>query len=235
MRSSPFFSALMICLVCGFARADEKPDPIADNGEQTKEPQTPDHLIPINPYSFWRMPYTKQLTEHLGLGEAYFARMTVRPSFVAEYSIRVHGGPKDYTVESSKEFFVTYTTSDQNIWGSMPENNSENIQKTVTPKSFTASIPAETARRVCALWDEMILKTRYARDWGGGMDGTTIEFSSVQGHGETWSPTVGSPPALLHDLGERLIDYSKAPAEERMKLLDAIHTSAAKLENQMKR
>lgn len=235
MRATLSFLALMIYHICGFACADEAINPFSKTGDSVKMPQSPDHLIPIDPYpGDWRIAYTKQLTKYLGLDEVYLARMIVRPSFGAEYSMRIHGNAKSYAIESSKEFFVTCTISDESIWYSMPDNNSEKIQKPIKPKSFEASIPAETARRVCAVWNEMIFRTRYTRDGGGGLDGVTIEFASRYGHGEAWSPTDGTSPALLQNLGERLIAYCKAPTEEQMKFLDAVHISAAKLETRLK-
>jgi hypothetical protein len=234
MIAKPSLFAVMACTFLGLASAQDAKDPFAADAISSMPP-TPDHLIPLDPYpEDWEISYTKKLTKHLGLDEMYLARMIVRPSFSAEYSMRVHGDAESYAIDSSKEFFVTYTISNESIWYSMPDNNSENIPKAIKPKSFKASIPAETARRVCAIWDEMIFRTHYTREGSGGLDGVTIEFASRYGHGEAWCPNDGTSPALLRDIGETLIAYCRASIEERKKLLEAINTSAAKLETHLK-
>ena len=191
--------AAMACILYGLASA-----------EDASEPPTPDHLVPLRPYpEDWEVAYTKQLTKYLGLREVYLARMIVKPSFGAEYLMRIHGDKESSAFDDSKKYFVTCTVSDKSIWYSMPNNNDKKIQKPIRPKTFTASIPAETARRVCRIWDEMIFRTHYPREWSAGLDGVTIEFASRYGHGEAWCPTDGTSPALLLELGERLIAYCK--------------------------
>lgn len=232
MNTKQFFLAALFCLISGIAHADE--NPFSDDAVPAIL-NTPDHLVPVNPYPpDWHVAYTKQLKKHLDLDAVYLARMIVSPSFEGEYSMRVHGDAKGHVFEDSKEFFVTCRVIDGNLWYSMPENNFEKIQKPIKVRTFKAPLPIRTARRVCGLWDEMIFRTHYTRGECGGLDGTTFEFASPVGHGEVWSPDDGTPPALLRDLGEALINYCKAPADGRKPLLDAIEASAAKLEARLK-
>jgi hypothetical protein len=229
----------LLLLACNISSditcAEESEDPFAADAKVAM-PMTPDHLVPLQPYpADWEIDYTKQLTKHLGLDEVYLARMIVRPSFGAEYLVRIRGDKKSYAFDHSERFFITVVASDESIWYSMPDNNSEKQQKPIHPKTFEATIPVYTARRVCGIWDEMILRTRYSREGGGGLDGVTIEFASRYGHGEAWTPRDGTAPALLWSLGESLITYAKAPEDERKAFLAAINKSADTVVAHLKR
>lgn len=230
------------CLLSGFTRGEDAGDPFADTGETkageaAARHRTPDHLQPLDPYPMdWEVAYTKQLSKYLDLKAPYLARMIVRPSFDPEYLMSIHGPPEDdYPGVDSQGFFVSCTVSDKSIWYSMRENNSEKVEKEIKPTTSTAPLPAEVARKVYGLWNEMLLGTRYTRELNAGLDGVTIEFATHLKHGEAWSPSVGTSPALLWDLGEKLVAYCKAPVEERKKLLDAVNESAGKLDSYLKR
>jgi hypothetical protein len=233
--------SLTMLLSVGFASvafvlAEDSSDPFSENYKPEAMPSTPDHLVPLEPYpGDWRRPYVKQLTQYLDLDAVYLARMIVRPSFGAEYSMRVHGDTNSYAFDDSKEYFVSCRISDKSIWYSMPSNNDEKLQKPINPQLLKASLPTATARRVCAIWKAMILRTRYPEDGSGGLDGVTIEFASQHGHGEAWSPTDGTSPALLWDLGEKLIEYCKASDEAKKAALEAINKSANTIEEHLKK
>ena len=219
-----------------FVHAEDSSDPFSENSQPDNTPSTPDHLIPLNPNpGNWQRPYVKQLTQYLDLDAVYLARMIVMPSFEAEYSMRVHGDADSYEFDQSKEYFVSCRISDKSIWYSMPSNNDEMLQKPVKPQSIKASLPTATARRICAIWQAMILRTQHPEDDGGGLDGVTIEFASQHGHGETWTPTDGTSPALLWDLGEKLIEYCKASDETKNAALEAINKSADTIEEYLKK
>jgi hypothetical protein len=230
----------LACLLAGFANGEDASDPFSaaresEAGEGVALHRTPDHLQPVDPYpQDYSIAYTKRLAKYLDLSAPYLARMSVRPSFDAEYLMRINGPPEDDTEYASKEFFVSCTVSDKSIWYAMPENNDEKKQKPINPESSKAPLPSETARKVCGLWDEMIFRTRYSRELNSGLDGTTIEFASPRGHGEAWTPSAGTSPALLWDLGEKLVAYCKAPADDREKLLKTVNESAGKLESYLK-
>lgn len=210
--------------------ADRKIDP------EIASYRTPDHLIPIDRITEdWAFAYEKQLKKYLNLDASYLVRMIVRPSFDAEYTVSVYGDSDSYEISASKEFFVSYTVVNRNIWYARSQDNQEKIEKPIQPKTLKASIPAAVAKRVCAIWDEMILGTHYPREDSVGFDGVTIEFMAHRGRGETRSPTEGTSPALLKDLGESLINYCKADEKERKQRLDAIGQSASKLESYLKK
>ncbi len=228
---------LSVAFTCGaFVIAEDSSDPFSANYKPDNIPSTPDHLVPLEAYpGDWQRAYVKQLTQYLDLDAVYLARMIVRPSFEAEYCMRVHGDANSYAFDNSKEYFVSCRISDKSIWYSMPTNNDEKIQKPVKPELFKASLPTATARRICIIWKAMILRTRYPEDGSGGLDGVTIEFASQHGHGETWTPTSGTSPALLWDLGEKLIKFCKAPDEAKKAALEAINKSADTIEEYMKK
>ena len=210
--------------------AVESDDPFAVDAESSTY-VTPDHLVPLRPYpKDWETAYNKQLAKHLGLDEVYLARMLVRASFGGEYLMRIRGDKDSYAFDHSKKFFVTCVISDNSIWYSMPDNNDEKVQKPVNTKFFEAPIPVETARRLCRIWNQMIFRTRYSKAGEGGLDGVTIEFASRYGHGEAWSPTDGTSPRLLMDVGEALVAYAKAPEAERKKLLTGVKKKADVIE-----
>ena len=175
MNIKQFFLAALFCLVSGIAHADE--NPFSDDAVPAIL-NTPDHLVPVNPYpGDWHIAYSKLLKKHLDLDAVFLARMIVSPSSGAEYSMRVHGDAKSYAFQHSKEFFVTCNVADENIWHAMPENNSEKIQKPIKVQVFKAPLPVETARKICGLWDEMIFRTHYTREGSGDFDGITFEFA----------------------------------------------------------
>ncbi|MFT5904515.1 MAG: hypothetical protein ACI9E1_000090 [Cryomorphaceae bacterium] len=231
MKSNIIFLSVLISIISGFLVLAGEACPFENDEETRKLPLGPDHLIPIDPYpADYRIAYNKQLTKHHSLEKAHLARMVARASFGIEYSLRMDTEANWRDLKSSKYFFLIYTITDKNIWYSMPENNSGKVQETIKPTTLKASIPAETALKVIKLWDEMILQTRYSRTDDSGLDGVTIEFSSRFGHGETWSPSDGTSPAMLHKLGEKLITYCKTSKEGRKRLLKDINTAVAKLE-----
>lgn len=224
----------MACLTCTLAQDN---DPFSDTGPVSQPmPHTPDHLVPPEPYFLddWKIDYRKLLTKHLDLDARYIARMIVKPSFEPEYSMRLHGDANSTVIEHSKEFFITCVIPDNSIWKSLPENNSENIQKPISTQTIKASISEEYAKRVNSVWNEMIFQTRYPRKSIDGVDGITIEFATLNGHGETWSPDEGTAPALLWELGEILIAYCKGSEEERKPLLAYIDAKLSAMEERLK-
>ena len=231
MKYKLTFISALIFIISGLLVSDGEACSFGDDKETNKLPLSPDHLFPIDPYpANYKIAYNKQLTKYHSLEKARLARMVVRPSFGIEYSLSMDTDGSWRNLKSSKDFFLRYTITDKNIWYSMPENNSGKVQEAIKPTTLKASIPAETALKVIKLWDEMILQTRYSRSDDSGLDGVTIEFSSRFGHGETWSPSDGTSPAMLYELGEKLITYCKASKKERKKLLIDINRAAAKLE-----
>jgi hypothetical protein len=80
-------------------------------------------------------------------------------------------------------------------------------------------IDEAAARTLMEAWIAVTRQTRYAAASSGGFDGVTYQFYSSGQFGETWSPATGLP-AVLVELGGRLLKCVGSPAESRAALLD---------------
>jgi hypothetical protein len=130
---------------------------------------------------------------------------------------------------------VSYYAADENIFASLQQNNQEKQKQEVTVATATVDIPLPLAKRVYTVWQKMLLKTRYAEDeFNAAPDPTTVQFSSESLYGETYYPAPCKSAGLLIALGERLIDYCKAPPEKRAAATKALEAQAAALENFLK-
>ena len=91
--------------------------------------------------------------------------------------------------------------------------------RAVSKKEIQVGIDVDFAIAVQRSWAAMLLKTRYPTGRYLGLDGWQTEFSvSVRGvggvYGQLWSPSEGLPKELM-DLGFALVDYCKAPENQR--------------------
>ena len=192
-------------------------------------PAEPDHLVPVNPYpGESHVRYTDQLRSHFKLDHLFFAQMVVRPSFSAEYAVRLYGDGNQ--IDTTHQCFLTHFAADKSIYHSMPENNDKKEQRKVAIAVTTVEISKPLATRIEQLWRRMLLRTRYPEEGGSGLDGTTFEFSIWYVYGRTWSPHERKGPLLLIELGESLIDYCKTAPAERPAAARKIENKAAQLE-----
>ena len=227
-------SFLLLALVHGWAKEPVSP-PAKEDSKQVVFSE-PDHLLPVDPYpGDWHVRYTQQLAEHFKLNESFDARMLIRPSFDAESVISLHREKKDPNEpfsEKKEDYLLTYscTTSEKNIWYSMPENNDQKEQKKVTVSVVTTAMPKDLALRVLKVWERMMRRTSYNSPSLAGLDGTIFEFSMPGMYGETWSPNHRKSPLLFIELGASLIDYCKADDAGRVAARKSIEGKAAALE-----
>jgi hypothetical protein len=204
---------------------------IARAADEVPLPREPDHLVPVAPYpGDWRVRYSDQLRSRFKLDSRFFAQMVVQPSFSGEYVVRLHGAKDDRHFDRTKNFFLTYSAANTNIWYSMPENNDKRKQQKVVVSVITVEFPTPQATRIQQLWKRMLLRTRYPEASSAGLDGTTYEFATWHVYGETWSPQERKSPLLFVELGESLIGYCKASPAERSTAIKEIENQAAQLE-----
>jgi hypothetical protein len=186
-----------------------------------------DCLSPVDPYpGDWHVRYTDQLHKRLEPPLHTFAQMLVRPAFEAEYSVSLHGTPNDLEFAQASKFFLSYYAADKNIWYSMPENNEAKQQKDVSVKVTTVECPTLLAKQIYEVWRRMLLRTRYFQDNSIRLDATVAEFSSAGMYGETYNPSPSESAAYLIELGDRLIDYCKAPEDKRAAAAKSIEVQA---------
>ncbi len=189
-----------------------------------------DHLVPVNPHpGDWHVRYSDQIQSRFKLASFFFAQMVVRPSFSAEYVVRLHGTKDDNQFDETNKFFLTYSAADKNIWYSMPENNEEKKQQKVAISVTTIELPKPLATRIYQLWKRMLLRTRYPEEDSGGLDGTKFEFGTWSFYGETWSPAERKSPLLFIELGESLIAYCKGAPAQRQVTAKEIESKATQL------
>ena len=210
------------------ARAVDKPFVVM------RELPWPDHLMPVDPYpGESHIRYTDQLRSRFKLDFYFFAQMVVRPSFSSEYVVRLHGTENDSYFDTTNKFFLTYSVSDQSIYHSMPENNSNKKQREVSITVTTVELSKPLATRIKQLWERMLLRTGYPQAGEGdgrGLDGVTFEFATRNVYGTTWSPHERKSPLLFIELGDSLIAYCKAAPAERPAATKEIENKAEQLE-----
>ena len=193
-------------------------------------------LRPVDPYpGDWHVRYTDELHKRIEPQIHTFAQMRVDPAFEGEYSVSIHGIPDNLRFWQATKCFVSYYAADKNIFSSMQENNEQKQKREVTVATATVDIPLPLAKRIYTVWQKMLLKTRYAEDeFNAAPDPTTVEFSSESLYGETYYPAPCKGAGLLIELGERLIDYCKAPPDKRAAVSKALEAQAAALETFLK-
>jgi hypothetical protein len=190
---------------------------------------------PVNPYpGDWYVRYTDELHKRIEPQIHTFAQMRVEPAFEGEYSVSVHGIPDNLRFWQATKCFVSYYAADKNIFSSMQENHEQKEKQGVAVATATVDIPLPLAKRIYTVWHKMLLKTRYAEDRNAAPDPTTVQFSSEFLYGETYYPAPCKSASLLIELGERLIDYCKAPPEKRAAASKALEAQTAAVENFLK-
>jgi hypothetical protein len=193
-------------------------------------------LRPVDPYpGDWHIRYTNELHKRIEPPIHTFAQMRVQPAFEGEYSVSVHGEPDNFYFWQATKCFVSYYAADKNIWYSMPENNEEKKQREVSVATATVDIPLPLAKRIYTVWHKMLVKTRYAdKEFDATPDPTGVEFSSEFCYAQTSYPAPCKSAGMLIELGERLVEYCKAPPEKRAAATKALQAQAAALEDFLK-
>lgn len=189
-------------------------------------------FTPINPYpGDWYVRYTDELHKRIEPQIHTFAQMRVQPAFEGEYSVSIHGIPDNLRFWEATKCFVSYYAAEKNIFSWMQENRDQKEKREVAVATATVDIPLPLAKRIYTVWHNMLLKTRYSEDRNAAPDPTTVEFSSELLYGETYYPAPCKSASLLIQLGERLIDYCKAPPEKRAAVSKALEAQTAAVEN----
>ena len=193
-------------------------------------------LRPVNPYpGDWHVRYTNELHKRIEPQIHTFAEMRVQPAFEGEYSVSIHGIPDNLRFWQATKCFVSYYAADKNIFASMQENHEQKEKREVAVATATVDIPLPLAKRIYKVWHKMLLQTRYAEDeFDAAPDPTTVEFSSESLYGETYYPAPCKSAGLMIELGERLIDYCKAPPEKRAAVAKTLDVQTAALEDFLK-
>lgn len=178
-------------------------------------------------------------------GRDVLARMIGLPSFHHEYGVGISvylGEWKVIAVESKMQLWGYYGRTPAEIaevhlppdWHDVPVDRCE---KPIDPA---------LGARIANLWETMLSATRFqegaAIRWGTdgkpqrggeiivGGDGETFHFSASRMAGTTWSPPPDSPPGMLVDVAEAMIDYCR---NNNPKSLAAVEQKAAALEQRL--
>jgi hypothetical protein len=131
--------------------------------------------------------------------------------------------PTAFTLRSTETEAPTWT------WAVPPPPGAKNLfPARIKTTSHSTPIPPDAAQAFINAWVHMLRETRYPKnsEFVFKVDGTTFEFFGWwdRGHnsmplmGLTISPEAG-PTRMLTDLGEHLIDYTKASEKDRPALL----------------
>jgi hypothetical protein len=192
-------------------------------------------LEPVEPHpGDWDFRYTAELHKRIEPQLHTFVQMRVMPAFQGEYSVSIHGSPENFYFHEATKCFVSYYAANKNIGQSIPEDNEEKKQLEVSVAAATVDIPLPLAKRIYTVWHKMLLKTRYVEnDFNRTPDPTGVEFSSEFRYAQTSNPVPCKSAFLLIQLGERLIDYCKAPPEKRL-TATALQVQTAALESFLK-
>lgn len=191
----------------------------------------PDHLLPVDPYpGEWGIVYRKALYEKLGLDRFHVARMLITPCDQAESVVDLVGDVKSFDFKSSKSFSLICVKASESIWESFPQNNDDGVKKQVETTVSKADVPLELATKLYGLWERIVMRSRYSKDWAPGEDGVYFEFFIQIGHGMIWSPKDRKSPLLGVELGQSLMAYCEAPAEKKEEMLKEIGEKADLLE-----
>lgn len=193
----------------------------------------PDHLVPVrNDSQESRVRYDKALQTQLKLDATFFARAIFRPSFSGESCLRLHGQDGESDISKARKFFLTYYEADKNIWYSLSEKSDD--KKQVKVAVWPAPVSEAFAKRMRAVWDQILARTRPPDQANTGVDGETFEFATPGHSGKTWSPMQRKSPALFVSLSRSLVDYCKAAPEKRERLMKVVEEKAMVLEDYLK-
>ncbi len=197
-------------------------------------PYEPDHLIPVRDGTeAWKTSYSAALRAQLRLEATFFARMVISPAFDGESCLRLHGPEGEPDITKVRQFFLTSYQADQSIWETLPESEQRKPGPVIVSVS-SAPVPAAFARRLLAIWDEMLARTSPPAKPSTVLDGVSYEFSTPEHTGMTYNPMQRLSPQLFTELGRSLMSFCAAKPEHRARLLQSAKQHATVLENYLK-
>ncbi len=197
-------------------------------------PYEPDHLIPLRDGTeAWETSYSAALRVQLRLDATFFARMVISPSFDAESCLRLHGPEGELDITKVRKFFLTSYQADQSIWETLPENEQRRPGPVIVSVS-SAPVSTAFARRLLAIWNEMLARTCPPEKPSTVLDGVSFEFSTPKHTGMTYNPMQRLSPRLFTELGRSLMDFCAAKPDHRARRLESAEQHATDLENYLK-
>lgn len=150
----------------------------------------------------------------------------ILPSFAPETLLSLHRVGQGYEA-------VVISPKEQ-IWYS--KASVDDIECIEARKSF----PLPAAERMCVVWKQLLLRTRYTEAGPTTLDGVAYAFLlSEQGLGD-WggrssNPRPGTRPDVLAQIGEDVIAYVRADTASEQALLTKVGSSLAQLEASLAR
>jgi hypothetical protein len=191
----------------------------------------PNHLVPIPAYNYCCYGYEDIVRKTLIKDRFPEAWMMVLPSFTPEYAVVLRKvEPEDST---GVYYELEYAAAEQQIYNLMDVRDGImdlDPRKDVKVNRQVTRLPNDLAANLVDTWKAIILQTKYAEDWPGGLDGEIYEFYVYCSYfGETWSPDSGIPKMMV-DCGHLLIDYVKGSDSDRPKIEDRLRRSIAEIE-----
>ncbi len=201
-----------------------------------QRPYEPDHLIPERALAEAHdQSYDVALRENLRLDATFFARMVILPSFDGESCLRLHGPEGESDITKASRFFLTSYQADQSIWKTLPQQSDEYRKPgPVIVSVATAPLPAAFARRLRAIWDEMLARSCPPDSPNMTLDGVSYKFSTPKQTAVATNPRQRMSPVLLTELGRSLMQYCEAKPEDRTRRMKSAEQHATVLENYLK-
>ncbi len=195
-----------------------------------------DHLEPEKSI-FYFVSGGRDLLNHYGLMGTMFhpvlgrskASLLVSPSFQPQYAIGIFEKDGKFEVRGLRVetnlWYHQYRVKNFKKWqeGKLSdEDYQKNKDSPFWGKSFSElemskckkSLEADMAEQFLAVWEKMLLGTRYRKKNRFGLDGTRYHFSFRSMEGQIWSPEGGTKMDKFVRLGESLVIYCEGDSAE---------------------
>ncbi|GEM_PF-5441940 len=140
------------------------------------------------------------------------------------------------TLLSVRKSGATYTAqvvrAETSIW--YYKGDDEKLKVNIVTKT----LPPKLALRAEALWEGMLLRTRFQRRQLV-LDGISYVFLGFAGDygfltAQSANPEAGTKPAILGHIGQLLIQYVEAKPEQEQKILNSLQEHMSDLEQKLK-
>ena len=144
--------------------------------------------------------------------------------------------PADLAV-SEISYFPQDPNGDAEFFSSescLPENRDDGKKGEVKVAVWSAPVSETFAKRMRAIWNQMLTRTRPPDKPNSGVDDETIEFATPGHTGETWTPMQRKSPAFFGELGRSLAKYCMAAPEKRAPLMEVVEQRAKVLEDYLR-
>lgn len=212
----------------GHAPAEEAPPSDALEDPSLEEY----HLEPIAPYD--PDGYNQEVLQTLigdSLGELW---MVAKPSFNPEYAVIIrHERDAENIVDYMEKRFTVdrwllqFRKVERQIWA--------NRGKPATTTDFQVEIDVAFASRIKDVWAKVLEETKYEGAVGPTIDGVCYQFYCGPAlFGEVWTPP-GGIPRRLADLGDKLGELARSPADQRRALTEQILKLVADLQHRIEK